>query len=455
MRLFIVLEAGASMNQHELRRWAAAYYFYVGWSGEKIATKLGLNPGNVARLLAEARDERYVVTTFDARRAPWEELQRLLQPWAINDDPKFTLEDVLQSAELVSKLSNKSFAQELQERTKAKNLRRVIVCDSNCPKNELREEDSRSWPDRIQAFGHAAAPHVNAIAEDSKIVGVVWGSTLAAVVEELFAQRKAAHTRPRKQRLRSVALVGDDFGTDELATAPSIGQKEREALERNIWRAEDRAETISASYVALRLKEALDHQHGIVHRLRGIPALLPFSFKDEAAVKTARDGLLGFPNYARVFGKDGLVSQLDTVFASVGTIDQKNKFYLPVLRNGGYTEEQMENLGRYGDIGGALFPLVEPVPQEAMNVASVVMSRWTGMQLEDYRRIARQFGPKEDLAVQDSKSNGHRTLPGVVVLALGWNKRKAVMRCLKEDLCNILLIDDSLALGLLDDATYR
>jgi DNA-binding transcriptional regulator LsrR (DeoR family) len=42
-----------------------------------------------------------------------------------------------------------------------------------------------------------------------------------------------------------------------------------------------------------------------------------------------------------------------------------------------------------------------------------------------------------------------------VVLGLGWNKRKAVMRALQEDLCNVLIIDDSLALGLLDASTYR
>ena len=41
-------------------------------------------------------------------------------------------------------------------------------------------------------------------------------------------------------------------------------------------------------------------------RLRGIPALLPFSYKDQAAVETARAGLLGFPNYARVFGPGGV-----------------------------------------------------------------------------------------------------------------------------------------------------
>jgi transposase len=48
------------MDPHELRRWAAAYYEYIGWSRKNIEKKLGCDRGTVSRLLKEARERGYL-----------------------------------------------------------------------------------------------------------------------------------------------------------------------------------------------------------------------------------------------------------------------------------------------------------------------------------------------------------------------------------------------------------
>lgn len=444
----------------ETKRWIVAYYLYQHWTVSEIAGKLRITKGAVSKIKEEleAADNRYLVTAFNAAEAPWEEMERHLLPITATH---LSLRQLLDDKDVSKQLCKQSFADILKGHTKASNLTRVIVCSSTPALEDWKADDSdpdsrrratlrsknkaakikpvtpidwmkddpKIWQMRLAVFGRAAAPHVCDILQHSEVAGVSWGSTVGCVVDELHRQRIALPQRHRP--IKTAATVGE-----------SIGDK----------KADDH---ISSSYLANRLCEAIGHNpnHAIedepdkdaVLQLRGIPAMLPFTFED---VPAAKKGLLGHPNYQQVFGAGGAHTQLDTVLTSVGSVNQANKFYPRELRAGGYSEAQISLLDQYGDIGGALIPRSADdliTATEAENIVRQVNARWTGMGFDDYRRIAEKYGSK-----YEGPSNKAQRSSGVVVLAIGSNKCDVVRQCLHHDVINVLIIDEDLAFALLD-----
>src|ERR1051325_10147458 len=140
------------MNEHDLMVWAAGFYYCLGLTREQIARKLGRDEAHVWRLITEAKEKRRVKIAFDSSNAPWDELQRLLLPSTATNLPlKHLLENKMLTNHLPEELSEESLIHVLQQRTKAaRNLRRVIVCDSGCKTHELRQKNSGRWTERIQ-----------------------------------------------------------------------------------------------------------------------------------------------------------------------------------------------------------------------------------------------------------------------------------------------------------------
>src|SRR5262245_3943955 len=127
-------------REHELMVWAVALYAALGWSGKEIARKIGRVRGGVARMITEARAKGYLVTAFNAANAPWEELQRVLLTVNTTDD--HPIAEVLGDKKRMAELSKESFVETLRARTgAARNLRRVIVCESGGTKGELEQAE--------------------------------------------------------------------------------------------------------------------------------------------------------------------------------------------------------------------------------------------------------------------------------------------------------------------------
>ena len=434
----------------DLNQWMIAYYLCQGWKPTAIAKKLGIHDGTVSKLIADLKPGEYMTTAFNAAKAPWPEMQLHLLPVTADH---LSLKQLLNDKKLSEQLSKESFADILKQRTTASNLTEVIVCSSapaygdwnvddpdpdshrravRRAKNKAMQirpvtpkdwekDDPKTWQLRLAVFGRAAAPHVNHLLQHSRVAGVSWGSSIGCVIDELHRQRIALPERHLP--IETVATVGE-----------AIGDK-------------DAADEISSSRLARRLKEAIGHRRtDKVHHLRGIPAMLPFSYQD---VPAARKGLLGYPNYKQVFGESGALSRLDTVLTSVGNVNQAHKFYPRELRTSPFSESQISLLDEYGDIGGALIPFPARTTTyenaDAKNIVNQVSARWTGMTFDDYQQLAKAYGP----GYVGRPKKGQRP-PGVVVLAIGRNKRGVVLQCLQQDVINVLIIDEDLAFALLE-----
>jgi DNA-binding transcriptional regulator LsrR (DeoR family) len=292
----------------------------------------------------------------------------------------------------------------LRHITKCETLQRTLVCDTPHGDKNPDELTQEEWNERIKSYGIATGVSVSRLIDEARCIGVGWGETISAVIEG------AGFARPPLSEHRSplpcVATVGEMVG--EQRKGPDV----------------------SSSGLAERLSNYVNGSDEHAYTLRGVAALIP-SVLSLAEIKYGWAVVRSHANYDRVFGKDGMVSTLDCVITSMGNLHQKNKYWKKELLRS--FKEELLNALNVCDIGGAVLPL-DGMTAAARGVYNEILQRSVGLKADDYRQIAVRAA--------------ERGKPGVLACCLCRNKRDVVLKCLHENLINVLLIDKDLARSL-------
>lgn len=332
-----------------------------------IARMLGMDDAQVNRLLKMAREEGWI-----ARR---EQLTV-----ALSAQDRRRIEARVFSARLRETLEK--FARHAGVRP----VRTVRVLPSI----------SGDWDRRLHEFGQAAAGVVLDLIAQSRVLGVAWGSTPASVVEGM---RNLAV--PRRRLPRSVIpICGEPLAGDLTET--------------------------SASKLARDLAVTLRGNPRYAISLHNVPALIPADFSDEE-IDVVYKLISRVPAYGDVFGASDpgpvkcsrILDDMDTVLTSISAADQPwGSRSGALLESAGISAKALRTLC-IGDVGGVLIPAG---PDDT--AVGTLMRRWTGIQLDDLRRIA---------------DTGQ-----VILVAIGENKGRVLLEVLRQGLCTHLLVDSDL-----------
>jgi DNA-binding transcriptional regulator LsrR (DeoR family) len=263
-------------------------------------------------------------------------------------------------------------------------------------------------------FNRSVLPAVEAILEQTSVMGLTWGRTVHGLVATLRDHLQG----PLRQHnpVRFVPLCGEPLKD-----------------------VDDRIEQSSTALAASlhELVNGMKAGGGWLPSLRGIPAFIPSGFNG-AEVKTIRRFMRQFAGYGAVFGEQEpagnatpLANQVDTVLTSVGVVKAKWRgiFLSERVQLGEISEEELETWA-IGDIGGLIVPQRKLTTPQARRIAAM-NERWTGIKLHDLERCAEQAA--------------HGKRPGVVVLATDRNRKDMVLRCVEMGLINQLIISRELA----------
>ena len=268
-----------------------------------------------------------------------------------------------------------------------------------------RPED---WDIRLKYHSAFAARKVVRLLEQSQNVGVAWGHQVASIVSAL-------------------ASIGVKKALPKIRFIPTSGEPLRGPSSS--------PERGSTSLVA-QLHRRFGNESERPLSLAGVAAVISDVFEGaarEAVLRYIHD--LG--DYRRIFlgteSTEPLVSQIDTMLASVGSLDQGWTMYQSALvQTGGISRERLTELVA-GDIAGALVKTRKRKlsPGEENEFLKIVES-WSGICIT----------PHLLSIATNAISTGK---PGVVVVAIGKNKANILLEVLKMGLINELIIDHDLA----------
>jgi hypothetical protein len=270
-------------------------------------------------------------------------------------------------------------------------------------------------PDEIlKAFVLEAAPFLLTTLTEPPLrnVGVGWGWTVYQTVEEF--KRLCAPREPTK-RLASIKPA--------IRFIPTCGEE-----------LSDRHVKMSSSGIAYRLDWLVNANHdqrGEHHfSLRGVPARIPNDTPPKIANAIREYILRRSEGWRQIFsGKEPLIENLDAIITSLAPIKQKGRrFSNELVSVARIDRKKLARRVEY-DIGGVLVPREEHDQQVARWNGS-----WTGIRLDQYETCA-------------SKASRSRS-PGVIVLAVGENKGKALLDALRKGFVNTLVIDETLGRSL-------
>jgi DNA-binding transcriptional regulator LsrR (DeoR family) len=289
-------------------------------------------------------------------------------------------------------------------------LREVLIARS-----PNRRTDPASWDRRLTDVGRAAAAWFTETLSQARPpvrrVGVLWGKTVKAFVDHVEALEPAA--RGAGPRVEVVPLAGQPYYHEEEANPVEL----------------------AATHLAARLAAALNGAGGRQIDLP-IPACIPVDFA-EPERETLWRFFRSLPSYRRVFGAsergEGLADDLDAIVTSCGSasLDYADPWLEARASAEGVSRERWQELV-VGDMGGLVFGAGrgDDGKAEAMN------RRWLGAQKRHFAKCARAA----------ARSAGSR--PGVVLIAHGRSKAPVVLRAIREQLVNTLVIDDDCASAL-------
>jgi DNA-binding transcriptional regulator LsrR (DeoR family) len=292
----------------------------------------------------------------------------------------------------------------LRRRTRCQSLLRAIVClGPRVPDVPTQEQ----WTELIERFGFAAGVYLAKTLQSGNVThaGVGWGETVSAVVGGI--EVGSTGLPARSQPLRCIATVGEMVG--DKRPGPDI----------------------SSSGLAERLSASINRSTAHVFALRGVAAIIPAVVR-VAEISACRRMISSFSNYDAVFGEKGVAGYLDCVITSAGNLHQKNKHWRAELIKAGFSAELLDQLA---DIGGAaLAPEANRRTSDSERLHSEIVQRSIGLTVKQYRNVA--------------SAATARGRVGVVLCCLHHNKREVVLRCLRDQLVNTLIVDASLCTAL-------
>jgi hypothetical protein len=209
----------------------------------------------------------------------------------------------------------------------------------------------------------------------------------------------------------------------------------------------DTGSSVIATDLSRLVNEILIEPH---YSLGMVPAIIPEDFSKEELATVWK--LIGkVDSYAQIWGRDetghkvrpGIIDSVDGIFTSVGP----NRRPLgwgktsQLLRPDGIFKE-LPKLA-YGDIGGVLIPR-DRLTQDKKVMLEDVISRWTGLTLEDLKSCA----------ARSAADRSNTPIPGVVAICTGPERADFVFEVLqcaavRPGIINHLIVDDVFAQRLL------
>lgn len=256
------------------------------------------------------------------------------------------------------------------------------------------DKDQEKWDKRIAAFGREVAPHLARLLEQSRIVGLTLGHTIAAAITYL-KQFLDVNPFTHGEVVEFVATVGGDVNHPHVR---------RES---------------NSSILATELSKTVNGSWRQAYTLHGIPSFL--SDVHGPDLEVVRSYIAARPCVQRVLER---ANDLDMLVTSCGRADQALAFWNDELGPLGMVFNELKRLTEC-EIGGVLVPKADLNARDQEQVDEM-RRRWTGITLEHYRKCARSSGP------------------GVVLLALDKSKAAYVLNCVDQGLVNELLVDRDL-----------
>jgi DNA-binding transcriptional regulator LsrR (DeoR family) len=355
---------------------AAAYLRGQGHSQVRIASQLRLPQPEVSRLLKVAIRERLLNPrpSFDAKQvaeSDWAEVER-------------------------DYFSDESLVERLRKRAS-----KVHV-------------SLRIFHGGYDEFAHAAAGRVLDLVQNSRMVGIMWGRTIANAIAGIDAIcRDSPH--PHLRHINCIPLCGDPVHL--------MNQREME---------------YSASQLAASLQQIIAGRRSEkLPCLNGVPAYVSAKIMGG----TFLEFLHSIPGYNQIFrpadDDPPLVDRVDTVLTGVGITALRGR--REPYETAAFIRERVaqENISLddlnelvLGDIGGILIERPDLSVTEQQRVVRL-NSGWIGIKKQHLQRISRDAGP--DAA------------PGIVVIAYGPSKAELCAELVRQRLVNELIVDKTLA----------
>lgn len=299
---------------------------------------------------------------------------------------------------------------------------------------ELKERLNKWSPEKIQCnvsvihadarqFARSAAKPVLDLISKARKVGVMWGRTICEVAEGIDALHPQS-----------------SFSGDPVRFIPLCGEPLHLKTPRNT--------DFSSSRLAAYLERLINGAEGEPPLLSGVPAYIPLSLKG-AKAKAIREFIDLIPGYQIVFGgqytrskDEPLVEKIDSILTGIGisggyaTDDESytGSFLRERLAQGDITKDELHS-SVFGDIGGVIIAHSN-LPSDMKNRIRDMNERWTGIDRGHLQRCAERANKK--------------SRPGVIVVASGKAKAEMVREVVSRGLVNELIINRSLADGLME-----
>lgn len=268
---------------------------------------------------------------------------------------------------------------------------------------EFLDQDQKKWNQRIASFGRDVAPYLARLLNQSRVVGLSMGHTIADAITHL---KQYLETFPlsHQELVEFVATVGGDVNHPHVRR------------ERN------------SSLLATELSNVVNGSWKQAYTLHGIPSFL--SDVHGPDLEVVRNYIAARPCVQRVMER---ANHLDMLVTSCGRADRAMAFWNDEL---GRLEVGFAEFSRLTEceIGGVLVPRSDLSARDQEQVEEM-QRRWTGITLDHYRQCARSAG----LAA------GSASGAGVVLLALDESKAAYALSCVDQGLVNQLIIDRDLA----------
>lgn len=275
--------------------------------------------------------------------------------------------------------------------------------------------DARQIKGEAGDFVQMATTRLISLLAGSRVVGLMWGKTMAALVDSIGARPQAA-SRKRISHLKCIPLCGDPVHL--------MNQLEVEH---------------SASHLASELEAVLcGGRLPELPCLTGVPAYVPPALLKNALFEKY---LLSIPGYREIFGgfqRDApraLVDEVDTIISGVGVVvtdpDRAHHETGAFIRERLFQEDSLKKaeLSKWilGDIGGVL---VERSARDAAKVRAL-NEGWTGVREHHLKRVAKEAAPGN--------------APGVIVIAKGKAKADLIIEIIRRGYVNEIIVDEELA----------
>jgi DNA-binding transcriptional regulator LsrR (DeoR family) len=399
----------------DLMRLTAARLYAEGYTGAQIAKHLGISGAKVAEIVKSA------------------EFSNILKP-----QPSYRFVSKGIDRTTLRKLEQAVVDIDLQSRTQAAVDRFTAAQDAPiCPTVRVvttgsTRVDERGWTARLDRFGQGAAPVVREILRLSqRSVGISWGATVASVVRGIEQLRTGPIAR--NQSLTVVPLCGEPLGTP-------LSEE-------------------SCTNLGARLDAAINRSKGHALSLSALPALIPIdAFSKQEELEVLRRLFRRVKHYRSIFetrgnGLPGWFDSLDTILCSVGPQDRVWGYRGDDLIDSGDLQRSELQTFVLGDLAGVLIPREGRWNEKKL---TDIQAHYNGVSFDQLRACS----ARASASVDASRSNrlGSKARPmGVCALALGKNKARFVLECLRlrdrqrkpVAVVNWLIVDDDLATELL------